>query len=224
MAAASSSQPSRWWRYRISPSWRRWASTSLIWPSEPPDRIGQARVFQVLEDLLPVANRPGIVQRAEQDRGDEVTLLAITPRPPPRSDPGSDPARRSDPHSSPRQPGPLPAAAAQIAGWGNRAGPAGLRLLPADPRSPALPVGCLRAPQAQTPGFPQRHGMPSCVLAARRSTGAISHQGESGELHRRDLDSTGQAGHGRPAWCVRVRSRSAGSRPARRPCRTPPGR
>ena len=32
---------------------------------EPPDRTGQAGVFEVLEDLLPVADRPSIVQWAE---------------------------------------------------------------------------------------------------------------------------------------------------------------
>ena len=78
MAAASSSQPSCWWRYRISPSWRRWARTSTIWPGKPLDRIQQARVLQVPEDLLPVAHRTGIAQTSVQDRGDEVTLLAIT--------------------------------------------------------------------------------------------------------------------------------------------------
>ena len=78
MAAASSSQPSRWWRYRISLELAQVGAYLTHLAGEPPDRTGQARVFQVLEDLLPVADRPSIVQRAEQDRGDEVMLLAIT--------------------------------------------------------------------------------------------------------------------------------------------------
>ena len=46
-------------------------------PGKLLDRIQQGRVLQVPEDLLPVAHRTGIAQTSVQDRGDEVTLLAI---------------------------------------------------------------------------------------------------------------------------------------------------
>jgi hypothetical protein len=51
---------------------------------------------------------------------------------------------------------------------------------------------------------PQRHGMPSCVLAAGQSTGAISHEGDFGEL---EVAEAGQRpmSHGKS----RPRTRSA---------------
>jgi hypothetical protein len=38
----------------------------------------QGRVLQVLEHLLAVAHRIGVVQRCEQDPRDEIALLAVT--------------------------------------------------------------------------------------------------------------------------------------------------
>ena len=42
------------------------------------DLIEQGRLFQVPENLLPVAHRVGIMQTGEQDPRDEVAFLAIT--------------------------------------------------------------------------------------------------------------------------------------------------
>ena len=47
-------------------------------PGEALDLIEQDRVVQVAEDLLAVAHGFGMVQVAEQNLRDEVTLLAIT--------------------------------------------------------------------------------------------------------------------------------------------------
>src|ERR1700733_12748330 len=45
---------------------------------KPLDRLQQAGLLQVPEDLLAVAHRVRILQGPEQDRGDELTLLAVT--------------------------------------------------------------------------------------------------------------------------------------------------
>ena len=47
-------------------------------PGEALDLIEQGRVLQVLENLLAVAHGAGIVQLAEQNLRDEITLLALT--------------------------------------------------------------------------------------------------------------------------------------------------
>ena len=47
-------------------------------PGKPLDLPEQGRVLQVLEHLLAVAHRIGVVQRCEQDPRDEIALLAVT--------------------------------------------------------------------------------------------------------------------------------------------------
>ena len=78
MAAASRSQPSPLIAVLHLRQLTQVGAYLLHEPGEALDLIEQGRVVQVPEDLLAVAHGVGIVQVAEQDLRDEVTLLAIT--------------------------------------------------------------------------------------------------------------------------------------------------
>jgi hypothetical protein len=121
-------------------------------PGEALDLVEQDRVVQVAEGLLAVAHGVGMVQVAEQNLRDKVTLLAITHD------------RRHD------------LVEVQVRREG------AIRVLLADgpglaggPRRPEQQAGKRSPTPVWAYGYSQGHGVHSRIPAAGRSTGAISH-------------------------------------------------
>ena len=225
---------------------------------EPVDRIEHLARLKVTQNLMPVPDSVGLVQRRAEQRF-QVVLLA------PRGHrlqhlikvQVGEELRPLRPAGAGACPGPLEQDALEAhrgrlrarrlarARAVRRAGRAGAgqvrhhQLPPGRAREKPLAVAavsdgfhCLKShlrpqPPACASRTPAGSYHASCRSAAERSTGAISHQGDSGELHHRDPHSTatwhGPAGSrapARPAW-HRTRCRGGCDLPSLRRGATP---